>query len=160
MCKDHPRVYGENAILDGEECIDEDHPRVYGENSQRISRRKPLQGSPPRIRGKHEFGFNHGNQVGITPAYTGKTNLAPVGVYEVKDHPRVYGENIKRHLYISRDAGSPPRIRGKLGYSGWAGNDCRITPAYTGKTHLKTKGATDAQDHPRVYGENAEVPKN
>ena len=70
----------------------------------------------------------------ITPAYTGKTNAYGSFLTDVKDHPRVYGENVLNG------------ITGALG--------SRITPAYTGKTLSSWGTPPKAQDHPRVYGEN------
>ncbi len=53
-------------------------------------------GSPPRIRGKHNLIEKTSELVGITPAYTGKTN--PDARFQLLpwDHPRVYGENSKK----------------------------------------------------------------
>ena len=49
-------------------------------------------GSPPRMRGKEEFACSDGSQVGITPAYAGKSREVVCHVCVVTDHPRVCGE--------------------------------------------------------------------
>ena len=137
-----------------------DHPRVYGENLRTVQWNLPQVGSPPRIRGKLAERRVLPHQVGITPAYTGKTcpiypnereyigspprirgkpSLTTIAVVLSGDHPRVYGENMYSVPAFCRITGSPPRIRGKL--YGPVGKQChgRITPAYTGKTRTIRK---------------------
>ena len=72
----------------------EDHPRVYGENKFCILYFGIVKGSPPRIRGKLKEIRRRIGDAGITPAYTGKTYLKHLNPLLLKDHPRVYGENI------------------------------------------------------------------
>ena len=90
-----------------------DHPRGCGENSPHASGSSLPLGSPPRMRGKrgHASGRNIVN--GITPADAGKTKreMSPSSI--ILDHPRGCGENARHRRVVSRDAGSPPRMRGK-----------------------------------------------
>ena len=113
-----------------------------------------VQGSPPRIRGKHTPVEPPASLTGITPAYTGKTPRHLQLKLYLKDHPRVYGENYLPGEYTNQRMGSPPRIRGKQELFEMTLTGNRITPAYTGKTprHLQLK--LYLKDHPRVYGEN------
>ena len=77
-------------------------------------RRKPLMGSPPRVRGKELPVAVDSDISRITPAYAGKSmaHLHPACVGG--DYPRVCRE--KRFLYLRRTTteGSPPRVRGKV----------------------------------------------
>ena len=50
-----------------------DHPRACGENFDASFDGLPAPGSPPRMRGKHEYGNDTGEYDGITPAHAGKT---------------------------------------------------------------------------------------
>ena len=51
-------------------------------------------------------------------------------------------------------AGSPPRMRGKPGYTGRGGKTMRITPADAGKTFDSGTLTSRKTDHPRGCGEN------
>ena len=51
----------------------EDHPRACGENPTGIVAFPPVQGSPPRMRGKPSVMLIESLIIGITPAHAGKT---------------------------------------------------------------------------------------
>ena len=90
-----------------------DHPRVCGENTLVLWILWVLNGSPPRVRGKHMRVKEGAEWERITPACAGKTNALLPSLAAFSDHPRVCGENffvihIKAAWY-----GSPPRVRGK-----------------------------------------------
>ena len=111
-----------------------DHPRVCGENPLVNDVREAVMGSPPRVRGKlltSAFGWLI---VGITPACAGKTCQVWLMPAAHRDHPRVCGENgtFARQSNVSEldhprvcgenpypkdlerySTGSPPRVRGK-----------------------------------------------
>ena len=91
-------------------------------------------GSPPRVRGKHHLMFLKHTIIGITPACAGKTLNLNVKIIAKKDHPRVCGENLACLCLLSREKGSPPRVRGKLLYKVIVVLFKRITPACAGKT--------------------------
>ena len=76
--------------------------------------------------------FSH-RQVGITPAYAGKSSSFFAISSACWDHPRLCGEKEQRAARISETLGSPPPMRGK-GASWKCLIDCKgITPAYAGK---------------------------
>ena len=110
-----------------------DHPRVCGEKiCEGLGCRGAL-GSPPRMRGKVEIHCCRVFDVGITPAYAGKSHRILRRGHADKDHPRVCGEKRRPTIWTRPAAGSPPRMRGKGGKL-----PCRvctqgITPAYAGK---------------------------
>ena len=90
-----------------------DHPRVCGENRRGRSVMFAWLGSPPRMRGEPDAGAAGSVDVGITPAYAGRTQTRGSGGPARKDHPRVCGENglgAQRGVQIG---GSPPRMRGE-----------------------------------------------
>ena len=71
----------------------QDHPRVCGENRCHCLAVRQVQGSPPRVRGKHiDEAFNF-REVRITPACAGKTIHSIFSSSCRRDHPRVCGEN-------------------------------------------------------------------
>ena len=72
----------------------------------------------------------------------------------LKDHPRACGENLQKTKNNIAHRGSPPRMRGKRGYSGISPHTRRITPAHAGKTLLGTIDNIYGKDHPRACGEN------
>ena len=90
-----------------------DHPRVCGEKSYANRTQMGHIGSPPRMRGKEYIFLYVFHNIGITPAYAGKSTRPFSSGHENGDHPRVCGEK----TYIFQDfrgwKGSPPRMRGK-----------------------------------------------
>ena len=114
-------------------ATEEDHPRVCGEKLLPRCCMPYSRGSPPRMRGKGLSVPSACWQVGITPAYAGKSfNVAFIGI-GFEDHPRVCGEKKRLASCAQQAEGSPPRMRGKAigSIAGAAKN--RITPAYAGK---------------------------
>ena len=69
-----------------------DHPRVCGEKRVVLLVLCCGLGSPPRMRGKVVHGVVLALDVGITPAYAGKSFFVRVGLGVDRDHPRVCGE--------------------------------------------------------------------
>ena len=127
-----------------------DHPRVCGENTGGLHLFSYHSGSPPRVRGKLQGGAFRGSARGITPACAGKTRLNPERAYRTKDHPRVCGENGVRCTKKFCDAGSPPRVRGKLILILILILILRITPACAGKTLRKWRiSVVDPSPQPR-----------
>lgn len=70
-------------------------------------------GSPPRGRGKAIGVDLHHPEVGITPAWAGKSPRHDRTQSEYRDHPRVGGEKQNGQPGNDSDSGSPPRGRGK-----------------------------------------------
>ena len=110
-----------------------DHPRVCGEKYSLACCFWPASGSPPRVRGKEDTAGSLDAVRGITPACAGKRLSSTCTVCMDKDHPRVCGE--KQILTYARmgNAGSPPRVRGKVGWSAERSGPEGITPACAGK---------------------------
>ena len=110
-----------------------DHPRVCGEKFQLFIELCFVLGSPPRMRGKGTSAVVMRRQLGITPAYAGKSRT--------------------RRCWTKTTAGSPPRMRGKgFGVVRRNGRP-RITPAYAGKRQRPRRFPQGDRDHPRVCGE-------
>ena len=110
-----------------------DHPRVGGEKTIGLTGNAPVQGSPPRGRGKESGRVNIPARFGITPAWAGKRETKTWEIRRRKDHPRVGGEKAlcpPPWLWLM---GSPPRGRGKGLASHVPALVNRITPAWAGK---------------------------
>ena len=114
--------------------LNRDHPRVCGENSKSCKITPFLIGSPPRVRGKHDWIYTGYKNGGITPACAGKTVVPASPNFCCKDHPRVCGENAVGNVPRDDEPGSPPRVRGKLLLKVRLLSSKRITPACAGKT--------------------------
>ena len=149
-----PACAGKTDFLQRGQRKLQDHPRVCGENLLRPTPTPRLPGSPPRVRGKRKEMRVEPGDVRITPACAGKTASPRRSPAAVKDHPRVCGENFLERLSESRSRGSPPRVRGKLYLLKGEKNMNRITPACAGKTAHERCRISNAEDHPRVCGEN------
>ena len=108
-----PAYAGKSCIYRSTTSISWDHPRVCGEKSFKTSTSCWSKGSPPRMRGKDELFYFRRANMGITPAYAGKSGLSSKNILQVKDHPRVCGEKGPAMPYLLCSSGSPPRMRGK-----------------------------------------------
>ena len=131
------------------------HPRECGEKKRIVLYATFRLGSPPRVRGKVTLPRRPPAAAGITPASAGKRWTVAGTVAARWDHPRECGE--KRHLSSISDfeRGSPPRVRGKVGFIVFVQTAVRITPASAGKSTGGTDAGKPRQDHPRECGEKA-----
>ena len=98
-------------------------------------RRLPLR-SPPRMRGKVIVRSRNAVQIGITPAYAGKSARILKRRTEKRDHPRVCGEKQVTGSIPDDAKGSPPRMRGKVIRCEELARVVGITPACAGKSAL------------------------
>ena len=131
------------------------HPRVGGENQIIQLDEDTLPGSSPRGRGKrgHKSAFAGGGR--LIPAWAGKTVIDAMSCSIVGAHPRVGGENSTSSKAGASLLGSSPRGRGKLSqWSIWV-SQCRLIPAWAGKTGKIVPVTSAARAHPRVGGENS-----
>ena len=108
-----PACAGKSAFLVGVVGDLWDHPRVCGEKAVRHRLHLQRLGSPPRVRGKGCEGFHGRITSGITPACAGKSCPCAGSRLCGKDHPRVCGEKNGLFGMLTRQKGSPPRVRGK-----------------------------------------------
>ena len=88
-----------------------DHPRVCGKDLLFVRLLTAGIGSPPRMRERHDNRRRMEQKNRITPAYAGKTHLAPPSTQQGRDHPRVCGKDLSCIFFLSFNAGSPPRMR-------------------------------------------------
>ena len=105
------------------------------------------------MRGKGYVKATRASRRGITPAYAGKSEKESLTVERLRDHPRVCGEKLYDIPFSANQAGSPPRMRGKVSSSCTLVSCKGITPAYAGKRTRKQGQSGYAWDHPRVCGE-------
>ena len=89
----------------------------------------------------------------ITPAYAGKSFTRELLLIVSRDHPRVCGEKNGENGLTFHQMGSPPRMRGKVGWSAERSRPEGITPAYAGKSFLRSSSQLLNGDHPRMCGE-------
>ena len=114
-------------------------------------------GSPPHMRGKAKIFRRWSAEMGITPAYAGKSARILKRRTEKRDHPRVCGEKRKDFETANRKKGSPPRMRGKGCMFCCSPAKVGITPAYAGKSLLCMDFCPAYRDHPRVCGEKQSI---
>ena len=89
------------------------HPRLRGENLIGFGRMRNLLETPPLTRGKHRKTSIANDDAGNTPAYAGKTRLAPLLSLDVQKHPRLRGENRTDRRSRQLELETPPLARGK-----------------------------------------------
>ena len=130
-----------------------DHPRVCGEKTQIGQVVHPDWGSPPRMRGKEVGVSGDGLQLGITPAYAGKSSPGLSDMHANGDHPRMCGEKARTLIVEDEPQGSPPHVRGKAVFVCSVVRYDGITPACAGKSPLRCCFLWSLWDHPRMCGE-------
>ena len=91
-----------------------DHPRLCGEKRMYTLLDLLPWGSPPPMRGKDHAGKHVALDIGITPAYAGKSALLRQCQGSSRDHPRLCGEKRKTSGRNHQNQGSPPPMRGKV----------------------------------------------
>ena len=111
-----------------------DHPRACGANvATRLFRRVSF-GSSPRMRGKRGLTTVAHTADRIIPAHAGQTVCGARSTSVATDHPRACGANLQPGREGEADAGSSPRMRGKLLCGNTMRAPCRIIPAHAGQT--------------------------
>ena len=130
-----------------------DHPRVRGEQQLLQGLALRPDGSPPRARGAVDR-YSAARPVWrITPACAGSSSSSGGTIFPRWDHPRVRGEQkVKPHVSGSRP-GSPPRARGAGRRDHLREVAQRITPACAGSRRGSLPPRVRVRDHPRVRGE-------
>ena len=152
-----PAYAGRTRVSLGSIGFFPDHPRVCGENGEQATRNLCTRGSPPRMRGEQAAQWVGEADVGITPAYAGRTSWQTILRLRRTDHPRVCGENWSITRLSGIVIGSPPRMRGEPASNNLTGRIPRITPAYAGRTRSSRGACGKDWDHPRVCGENTKA---
>ena len=105
------------------------------------------------MRGKVNPDFRRIADTRITPAHAGKSST-PSGIPRPgKDHPRACGEKFLLQVVFPVQAGSPPRMRGKVVHQGFQNLHPGITPAHAGKSLGCWRPRAVQRDHPRACGE-------
>ncbi len=108
-----PAYAGKSRLRPKVERDHGDHPRLCGEKRIAFTITSVMKGSPPPMRGKvPDRGVNR-FQIGITPAYAGKSSRIPRLHLRDRDHPRLCGEKSRYSVTLWITAGSPPPMRGK-----------------------------------------------
>ena len=92
-----------------------DHPRACGANCFPALWFPALTGSSPRMRGKRSFLCILTAGIRIIPAHAGQTPADDTASPRRSDHPRACGANVSGFPSRDANAGSSPRMRGKLG---------------------------------------------
>ena len=115
-----------------------DHPRLCGEKYDPDNEFDEEYGSPPPMRGKVPTPFPTCEQIRITPAYAGKSNVGMINIRSEGDHPRLCGEKFTARNRSPDMTGSPPPMRGKDKSGAVISRLVRITPAYAGKSEMKS----------------------
>ena len=148
-----PAYAGKSSSRGVRTCFEKDHPRVCGEKRSQSTSASRRAGSPPRMRGKARSACFHLRNLGITPAYAGKSGISPGFLLSYRDHPRVCGEKFLEVVQPIAEWGSPPRMRGKGPLHLLRCRVKGITPAYAGKRGTHSLSGPRRWDHPRVCGE-------
>ena len=135
-------------------CTIRDHPRVCGKDLVQRGKLSEHVGSPPRVRERLYLETETLYTSRITPACAGKTFSGNLEDESDRDHPRVCGKDPFVTHVKGFTAGSPPRVRERLGDNITTEPHRGITPACAGKTAKTDYPVVPVQDHPRVCGKD------
>ena len=111
--------------------------------------------TPPLTRGRPSGAVNCAAGVGNTPAYAGKTCAHGRTGNRPKKHPRLRGEDMPFRIDPERTEETPPLTRGRHLEPTRADGVARNTPAYAGKTALRSPIVSFFRKHPRLRGEDS-----
>ena len=157
LVQDHigitPAQAGKRCYLCASTKSSWDHPRVGGEKAKITPRLKRCRGSPPHGRGKVGTVTAALGDLGITPAWAGKSDVVCPFLHIPEDHPRMGGEKHLHTVLPVHFRGSPPHGRGKADKNDDSDEEGRITPAWAGKSYKFPVGLLPTWDHPRMGGE-------
>ena len=109
-----PAYAGKSYFHENSQRKSQDHPRLCGEKDQNVIITILHKGSPPPMRGKVDTLYLEFAELGITPAYAGKSPLMTKIFLAGEDHPRLCGEKKFFGKFHIVTAGSPPPMRGKV----------------------------------------------
>ena len=149
-----PACAGKTSTAEAFSRPEPDHPRMRGEDASPWLSRRPSRGSPPHARGRQLSNLNQRVFVRITPACAGKTADFVNELRQLKDHPRMRGEDPTKKTRWTTMKGSPPHARGRHTRNTVRRGCRRITPACAGKTGRRFASTFCKRDHPRMRGED------
>ena len=149
-----PAHAGQTSTLGMTVVRPSDHPRACGANLFDSSSSTHAVGSSPRMRGKPAVIYPRLGARRIIPAHAGQTEKSHQKQWFAPDHPRACGANAWSPVYGRQDAGSSPRMRGKLHQVQRATHADRIIPAHAGQTSSIPRLRPMRSDHPRACGAN------
>ncbi len=129
-----PAYAGRTILWSGLGINHRDHPRVCGAHWDSSLESCLIGGSPPRMRGALCPGNVIDDNMGITPAYAGRTWTTTSRAIHRRDHPRVCGAHSSCFCVSFVPLGSPPRMRGAPYPPHAVAVREGITPAYAGRT--------------------------
>ena len=131
-----------------------DHPRSCGANRTQVFETSSETGSSPLVRGQRPHHTRRTTTVRIIPARAGPTERSAAIAFDVADHPRSCGANLRALLTFSATCGSSPLVRGQQACDVGIRIAERIIPARAGPTELSPARHPAATDHPRSCGAN------
>ena len=109
-------------------------PRSQGENKQLLVAAASQRGSSPLTRGKRDRLRELRLELGLIPAYAGKTTRAPHSPSPRRAHPHSRGENCVDGDGDRVVSGSSPLTRGKRREQAPGREQVGLIPAHAGKT--------------------------
>ena len=128
------------------------HPRLRGADPRLEDASKANSGSSPLTRGGRVVPGKKTPQIGLIPAYAGRTTgREDCGPWE-EAHPRLRGADNRPDILDPENQGSSPLTRGGLGAIGYFVTALGLIPAYAGRTGAPSKSARVTRAHPRLRG--------
>ena len=144
------------TYLKNKDCyVYKNHPRSCGKDQNFHPLINLYMGSPPLVRERRRDADLLRDDLGITPARTGKTSGSQTGKSRSQDHPRSCGKDHPFGVIPAAIRGSPPLVRERLLMSVPSASSIGITPARAGKTGCPIRRQCVGRDHPRSCGKDS-----
>ncbi len=113
-----------------------------------------LQGTPPRVWGRHPQRYPAADDGRNTPTHVGKTDFDINQQLADQKHPHACGEDHARENYIFLIKETPPRMWGRRSPARLPGRTPRNTPTHVGKTSRVSVNMPFDKKHPHTCGED------
>ncbi len=133
------------------------HPRVCGEQTDCHWTIQRQSGSSPRVRGTVSSRGWRVLGLRFSPACAGNSRTEVPLPQGGPVHPRVCGEQFRRHMRRAARAGSSPRVRGTVDIVGLITPVRRFIPACAGNRPQGARSRSPTSVHPRVCGEQVKL---
>ena len=129
-----PACAGQTVLGGSVQLFHRAHPRVCGADHSGFVEREDVDGSSPRVRGRHTAIMLDPRRFGLIPACAGQTSATYGVTLPKRAHPRVCGADHSAPPTGRHCPGSSPRVRGRQTNHERLPNVTGLIPACAGQT--------------------------
>ena len=154
LCGKTPACAGTTARTSKSSTRAAENPRLRGDDALQAATDAVAAGKPPPARGRRDGPGGWVDMGGKTPACAGTTLPPPSASSTTSENPRLRGDDDVANQPHYPFEGKPPPARGRLPARTRDRRVQRKTPACAGTTSLDGPGQRQAQENPRLRGDD------